>query len=82
MNNEIDRGETFADPVDRAVLEQQRLLERQLEAAKKAASAPRLVSTGHCHNCSERLGDSRLFCDADCRDDFQLRQARRKVNGG
>ncbi|EAS1727476.1 hypothetical protein LM12_06160 [Salmonella enterica] len=32
-----------------------------------------LPETGHCHNCDERISAG-LFCDADCRDDYDKRE--------
>lgn len=38
-----------------------------------------LPAAGHCHNCGEALARGRLFCDADCRDDWEHRQARAQI---
>lgn len=32
-----------------------------------------LLYTGNCHNCGDITGGGRRFCDADCRDDYELR---------
>ncbi|EBV5493267.1 TPA: hypothetical protein ACF67X_004321 [Salmonella enterica] len=32
-----------------------------------------LPETGYCHNCGERISTG-LFCDADCRDDYEKRE--------
>ncbi|ELH5514493.1 hypothetical protein Q9W35_001742 [Salmonella enterica] len=32
-----------------------------------------LPETGHCHNCDEIISAG-LFCDADCRDDYEKRE--------
>ncbi|ECM8010493.1 DUF2116 family Zn-ribbon domain-containing protein [Salmonella enterica subsp. enterica serovar Newport] len=31
-----------------------------------------LPETGHCHNCGERISAG-LFCDGDCREDYDKR---------
>ena len=33
----------------------------------------KILPIGKCYNCEESLGDEHLFCDADCRDDWQKR---------
>lgn len=64
--------EHYADPLDRATVEQDRLLEEQLRAARANQEKP-LPFTGQCHNCEEGLEDPKRFCDADCRDDYEQR---------
>lgn len=39
-----------------------------------------LQATGKCLNCDEQV-ESGLFCDPDCRDDYDFRLKRGKVNG-
>ncbi|MFT3758456.1 hypothetical protein [Thauera sp.] len=44
-----------------------------IEAARKrSASSP--VPCGRCYNCDEFLAEGLTFCNADCRDDWQLRK--------
>lgn len=64
----------MADDLDRAQQESELMLSIQLRQRK-----PALVATGSCHWCSTKLtdGSQARFCDADCRDDFQLSQKRR-----
>jgi ribosomal protein L32 len=40
-------------------------------AARRSVSLPH---TGECHNCGETVAPDRLFCDVDCRDDYDRRQ--------
>lgn len=63
-------NENYADPVDRAVVEQERLLEEHLRLARDKP-VERLALIGECHNCSEPLADDLRFCDVDCRDDYE-----------
>lgn len=63
-------NENYADPVDRAVVEQERILEEQLRLARQAP-VEHLAYIGCCHNCREPLADSLRFCDVDCRDDYE-----------
>ena len=38
-----------------------------------------LQATGKCLNCDEQVEG--LFCDVDCRDDYDYRNKRGKING-
>ena len=33
-----------------------------------------LQKVGACYNCGEHISKDRLFCDADCREDYEKRQ--------
>lgn len=50
----------------------------QLEEKQREVSLryrkPQLTACGKCYNCEEPLPETILFCDADCRDDFEKRQ--------
>jgi len=39
----------------------------------------RVQPTGYCYNCGDHTHS--LFCDADCRDDFEKRQRIGKIGG-
>lgn len=58
----------------------------QIDTARAIAAARTPASTeprpcGLCHNCEAPLPDGAAFCDADCRDDWQLRQRHRGLRG-
>lgn len=36
---------------------------------------------GYCHNCSEPIGSSEIFCSKDCGEDWQKRQDAKTRNG-
>ena len=42
---------------------------------------PTVKACGFCHNCSDKIGTSEIFCSVDCRDDFQ-RAADSRFRGG
>lgn len=63
-------NDNIADPVDRAVAEQEIILQEQLRLARTKPVEP-LAYTGSCHNCHEQLPDQHRFCDVDCREDFE-----------
>ncbi|HAF2131138.1 TPA: hypothetical protein G9F27_005492 [Salmonella enterica] len=43
------------------------------DAALSGRERRTLPETGHCYNCNEVIS-SGLFCDADCRDDYEKRE--------
>lgn len=54
----------------------------QIDTARAIAAARnplqrQLSPTGQCHNCEEPLAHDQLFCDQDCRDDWQKRDRMR-----
>jgi hypothetical protein len=60
----------MTDEADRA----QEVEERQ-RAAALTKRRPTLPICGYCHNCGTSLGTtSLLFCDEDCRDDYEHRK--------
>lgn len=66
----------MADIADRAAEQQQYLNDLALQ---KREQAPALQANGYCHNCDEPLTGSLLFCDQDCRDDFDYRAKRSRA---
>jgi hypothetical protein len=68
----------MADDADHAQIE----IDAELENARRAVrAAPRLMGTGHCHNCEEALGSlGQLFCDQECAKDFERRQRASRFN--
>lgn len=52
----------------------------QIDTARAIAAAriPQMdmpVAHGLCHNCDDVVPPSALFCDSDCRDDWQRRRS-------
>lgn len=70
----------MSDEVDKA-----NELSEVLLAASLKAPRPRLAPKGECHFCGENLMDSflkgSLFCNQDCRDDFERQERMRAING-
>lgn len=60
----------MADICDIAQEDMEREALRMLAAAKKRAGPQ---PTGCCHNCGEAVEPGALFCDLDCRADWQKR---------
>jgi hypothetical protein len=57
-------------------------LEEKTRAAEIAAAlaAPKLKPTHFCHFCFEPV-ESGLFCNADCRDDYEKEARHKRING-
>ena len=68
------------DDADRADSEQEAMLAEAKRKVLTQAKTFLLQPTGFCRNCGEPVGPSLLFCDTSCRDDFQRRETREKVN--
>ena len=64
------------DVFDRAT----ELEEKQRDVALKMRK-PTLIPAGSCHYCDSVLRAGLLFCDTDCRDDWQHEQDARSRNG-
>jgi len=64
---EIDNTR-LTDQCDIADLEIQRSLDRALETVK---NSKRMESTGLCHDCGNSVDGGLLFCDKECRDEYE-----------
>jgi hypothetical protein len=69
----------MADEADRAQEQTEAYLER---ARSNSAKEGGLVADGACHNCGATPDTSaQLFCDADCRQDYELRERQFRISG-
>ena len=52
------------------------LMEIQLKEAmhKTQKKTTALMPVGECYNCDEVIATDKVFCDADCRDDYDKRK--------
>lgn len=64
------------DILDAAADYQEKMIQAGVAAA--VGTGVSLKKTGSCHNCGEHI--SELFCDADCRDDYEWRTERERAN--
>jgi predicted nucleic acid-binding Zn ribbon protein len=55
--------------------------EAEHRAAALSVRKPTVTPCGFCHYCNEPLRSSLLFCNTDCRDDFQAQQDAKRRNG-
>ncbi|MFJ2987757.1 DUF2116 family Zn-ribbon domain-containing protein [Collimonas sp. NPDC087041] len=68
----------MSDIADRAAWR----IEKDLQNARAdVMKQPTLNSDGHCHFCDEQIAHERLFCDVDCRDDYDKEQAALRRTG-
>ncbi len=65
------------DVSDQATQREEQLLEAALS---DQAYKTRLTADGTCKNCGEAVVAG-MFCDADCRDDFERRERAARMNG-
>lgn len=63
----------MADMADIAAEREQIDTERAIAAARRHQQTEP-VACGLCHNCEACIPVDAAFCDADCRDDWQLRR--------
>ncbi|MGB2832972.1 MAG: hypothetical protein WBC07_08445 [Methylotenera sp.] len=62
----------MTDVSDQATIQEELMRDKAIAYQRSKQSI--LKPTGYCHNCDELLAtDSGLFCNADCRDDWELR---------
>ncbi len=66
----------WTDQVDQA----NELAERERTAMAQVRK-PVLPRTGTCHACGEDVSPEALFCDADCRDLWELQQRQAVIRG-
>jgi hypothetical protein len=73
------KGIRMADEVDRAQEQTEAYIDR---ARRNAAKQLLLAAHGYCYNCGEALNNGmQLFCDADCRQDYEIRQRQSRIRG-
>ena len=56
-------------------------LDRDLAIRAQSAHKPALVPNGCCYNCDEPVCADAEFCDSNCRDDYERREAAKVRNG-
>lgn len=69
----------MADMADKSDKAQKILLSAAIENARAKAAKMEAEPSGVCLYCSERVEHPRRWCDADCRDGWEIEQERRRV---
>ena len=62
----------MSDIADRA---DWRIAHEMTTALAQVRRIPLLQADHHCHFCQEPIASALLFCDVDCRDDYEREQA-------
>lgn len=70
----------MADEVDRGNDQAEMRLQAHIESTRRLA-AHGLQPVGECYNCLEPVGEGRVFCDAECREDYDRRDTVRRRTG-
>ena len=70
----------MADDVDRSNAMAEVALEAYIAQVRARANYS-LLPVGVCYNCEEPIQGGRLFCDGECRADYDYRVQRNKANG-
>lgn len=68
----------MADVFDQASEREQVDRDLAIAATLNRIKSNQLQAIGECHNCGERLPPPKLFCDADCSADHELRMRARR----
>ena len=63
----------MSDFIDQSLKQSAVLLECSIENARMHAKERERIPTGLCHNCEEKLPKPKIFCDEDCRIDWERR---------
>lgn len=58
----------MADDADRAAEYEAHYIEEAIRRSRQ----PDLPDRGHCHYCGKKWRDGRRFCDAECRDEYEI----------
>lgn len=66
--------------IDQAIESQETLTGFTIEAIRRNAKRSLLFS-GHCYYCDEVVGSPHLFCDLDCRDDWENEKRLKEIAG-
>ncbi len=66
---------------DHADVSDKRIEQAVIAGLDKVRRASSLHSDGRCHFCDEPVPDSLIFCDIDCRDDYERELAARRRAG-
>lgn len=66
------------DDADRALVHIENARSDGIAAARRANN---LIPAGFCHWCAEPVGASMLFCDSECRDDYEHEKQMKTIAG-
>jgi hypothetical protein len=70
----------FSDPMDHATDVEERLRDYEIQKVREQAKVSTKY-TGICLYCGSTVDEPKLFCDEDCRQDYEFEQKMKKING-
>lgn len=71
----------MADELDRASDYERAAVESATKHIRNSARQRQLIPVGSCYYCNTSLSSGMLFCDAECRDDWEAEKASQQRNG-
>lgn len=74
-------SERTPDVVDQASAAENAFTESRIRHYREQAARSKMVYSGFCYYCNERLKQPLVFCDLGCREDFEHEERMRKING-
>lgn len=63
------------DIVDKSFDSEQDYIRSCVQKSRKKEN--KLIPTGYCYNCNEKIPSGKLYCDSFCKDDHEDRQRSR-----
>lgn len=63
------------DEIDKYQQFEEIYLQSRVKQSRKPVK--KMKKIGRCYNCEESIDNDLLFCDSDCRDDWEMRLKRR-----
>jgi len=70
----------YSDFVDHSVETEDRLRDYEIQRVRRQAKVT-LPYTGVCYFCESEVHSPKVFCDADCRTDFEHMQKMKRIAG-
>ena len=72
MSDDADRADSLIDST----------IQARVQRASQEARRRQLIPLGTCYYCESPLRNGMLFCDAECRNDWEEEQAAHRRNHG
>lgn len=73
---------SFSDSSDHASEVEDRLKEYELQRIRQARNkASSMPPSGYCYYCSSSVATPKLWCDSDCREDWERLEKMKRIEG-
>lgn len=70
----------FSDPVDHSIEVEDRLKDYEIQRVRNQARI-NTPYTGMCYFCGSEVQEPKLFCDVDCKTDYEQLQKMKRIAG-